>query len=122
MPSFFGNSTSWLRLAPPDILFRLGALAAGNLVLFWLPIYYWTTYQGSGDERDGGVLFPSLGFCPVSWVLGGICFLQVWRTPQPVSPRYRLAYRLGATLLMLVVLSTLVAFARFFIRMSGDRV
>src|SRR5690349_4831445 len=66
MPSFFGTSTSWLRLAPPDILFRLGALAAGNLVLFWLPIYYWTTYRGSGDERDGGLLFPSLGFCPVS--------------------------------------------------------
>ncbi|HSY43336.1 MAG TPA: hypothetical protein VK811_05455, partial [Candidatus Acidoferrum sp.] len=45
---------NWKKITPADILFRLGALAACDLVQCWLPIYYWTTYTPSGDERDGG--------------------------------------------------------------------
>src|SRR5437870_13006410 len=51
---------SWTNLAPPDILFRLASLGALILVLYWLPIYYWTTYTPSGDERDRGLLFYSI--------------------------------------------------------------
>ncbi|MEY2466686.1 MAG: hypothetical protein QOD03_1207 [Verrucomicrobiota bacterium] len=107
---------SWMRLAPPDILFRLASLATLNLVLYWLPIYYWTTYTPSGDDRDGGVLSFSMLFCPVSWVLGGLCYAQVWRVRQTV--RHQAAFYVASSLLLLVVLSTLIPQVQFYVRMS----
>ena len=107
---------SWTRLAPPDILFRLASLAALNLVLYWLPIYYWTTYTPSGDDRDGGVLFYSMVVCPVSWVLGAFCYAQAWRIRETV--RHRAAFYAASSLLLLVVLSTLIPQVQFYIRMS----
>src|SRR5258705_9775 len=78
MPNLATSSSSpfyrWWHLAPPDILFRLASLTVLNLVLYWMPIYYWTTYQSCGDDRDGGVLFPSMVLCPLSWILGGFCY------------------------------------------------
>src|SRR5688500_13343710 len=65
---------SWTKPAAPDILFRLASLAALDLVLYWRPIYYWTTYSPSGDDRDGGLLFYAMAFCPVSWILVGLCY------------------------------------------------
>lgn len=112
---------SWTRLAPPDILFRLASLAALNLILYWLPIYYWTTYTPSGDDRDGGVLFYSMVFCPMSWVLGGLCYVQVWRVHQTISARYRVAFYVACSLLLLVILSTLVPQVRFYISISQFR-
>ena len=77
IPNYTTSSPSpfyrWWHLAPADILFRLASLAALNLVLYWMPIYYWTTYQPSGDERDGGVLGPAMVLSPLSWILGGFC-------------------------------------------------
>ena len=107
---------SWTRLAPPDILFRLASLAALNLALYWLPIYYWTTYTPSGDDRDGGVLFYSMAFCPVSWVLGGLCYAQTWRVRETVG--HREAFYVASSLLLLVVLSTLIPQVQFYVRMS----
>lgn len=107
---------SWVRLAPPDILFRLASLAALNLVLYWLPIYYWTTYTPSGDERDGGVLFYSMGFCPVSWLLAGLCYAQAWRIRHSV--RHRVPFYFASSVLLLVVLSTVIPQVQFYFRMS----
>jgi len=107
---------SWTVLAPPDILFRLTFLAALNLVLYWLPIYYWTTYTPSGDDRDGGVLFFSMAACPVSWVLGGICYVHAWRVRRTI--RRRVAFYVVSSILLLVVLSTLIPQIQFYVRMS----
>jgi hypothetical protein len=107
---------SWRRPAPPDILFRLAFLAALNLVLYWLPIYYWTTYPPSGDDRDGGVLFFSMAVCPVSWVLGGLCYIQAWRVRQTVQ--YRVGFYVASSVLLLIVLSTLIPQAQFYLRVS----
>ena len=122
IPNYSTSSPSglhyWRRPAPPDILFRLAALAALNLVLYWMPIYYWTTYAPSGDERDGGVLFPSMLICPLSWILGGLWYAEVWRHHQLVSPRYRAAFQITSALLLLVVLSTIIPQVQFYVRMS----
>lgn len=108
----------WWRLAPPDIVFRLAALAAMNLVIYWMPIYYWTTYEPSGDERDGGVLLPSMLLCPLTWILAGVCYIQVWRCWRSVAPRYRTAFHVVSVLLLLTVLSTLIPQVQFYVRMS----
>jgi hypothetical protein len=105
---------SWRRLAAPDILFRLASLAALNLVLYWLPIYYWTTYTPSGDDRDGAVLFYALGFCPVSWVLGGLCYAQAWRIYQTVQ--YRAGFYAASSLFLLAVFSTLIPMIKLYAR------
>jgi len=109
---------SWWRLAPPDVLFRLTSLAAVNLVLYWMPIYYWTTYESCGDDRDGGVLFPSMVFCPLTWILGGFCYSQVWRSSADISRRYRILFQLVSALLFLAVLSTLIPQVLFYLRVS----
>lgn len=111
-------SYRWWRLAPPDIIFRLASLAAINLVLYWMPVYYWTTYEPSGDERDGGVLFPSMLLCPLTWILAGLCYAQVWCRWRSVAPRYRIAFHCVSVLLLLTVLSTLVPQVQFYVRMS----
>jgi hypothetical protein len=108
----------WWRLAPPDIVFRLAALAALNLVLYWMPVYYWTTYEPSGDERDGGLLFPSMLFCPLSWVLAGLCYVQVWRPWHGVFPRYRVAFQIVSAILLVAALSTVIPQLQFYLRMS----
>ena len=108
----------WWQLAPPDILFRLAFLAAVNLMLYWIPVYYWTTYQSCGDDRDGGVLFPSMLFCPLSWILGGFCYSQVWRSSVRVSREYRIPFHLASALLFLCVLSTLIPQVIFYARAS----
>jgi hypothetical protein len=114
MPSFFDRSRRWRHLSPQDILFWLGFLAALDVVLFWLPLWYWTTYEPGGDDRSGMLLFPAMAVCPVSWVLGTICFWQVWRRHEALSPSSRLASRAAATAFMLVIFSTFVMFVRFF--------
>lgn len=108
----------WWQLAPPDILFRLGSLAAVNLVLYWMPIYYWTTYQPCGDDRDGGVLFPAMAFCPLSWILAGFCYSQVWRSSVQVPRQYRIPFHLASAFLFLCVLSTLIPQVMFYARVS----
>jgi hypothetical protein len=109
---------SWTRLAPADILFRLAWLGALNLILYWLPVFYWTTYTPSGDERDGGVLFYSMAFCPASWVLGVLCYAQVWRARFAVSRRYRLGFCIASSMLLMVILSTCIPQVSAYVRMS----
>jgi hypothetical protein len=112
LPNYTSASPSglltWTKLAPSDIVFRLASLAALNVVLYWLPVYYWTTYTPCGDDRDGMVLIYSDAFCPVSWILGGLCYAQIWRRNQEVASRYRLPFQFGSTLLLLIILSTVV--------------
>ena len=105
----------WTNLAPPDILFRLASLAAANLVLYWLPIYYSSTYAPSDDDRSGFVLIPSIAFCPVSWVLGALCYVQVWQCRQAVPTRYKLPFWIITSMLLLVILSTIIGQARLYI-------
>jgi hypothetical protein len=108
----------WRRLAPPDIIFRLASLAAINIVLYWMPVYYWTTYEPCGDDRDGSVLFPSMFLCPVTWVLAVLCYAQVWRCWRSIAPRYRMAFHCTSVLLLLTALSTLIPQAEFYVRIS----
>lgn len=112
----------WWQLAPPDVLFRLAFLAAVNLVLYWLPIYYWTTYQPCGDDRDGGVLFPSMAICPLSWIVAGFCYSQVWRSSLRVSHSSRIPFHLASAILFLTVLSTLIPQVLFYVSISHFRV
>lgn len=111
--------STWTRLAPSDIVFRLASLAAANLVLYWLPIYYSSTYTPSEDDRGGFALLPSIAFCPISWVLGILCYVQAWRGCQIVSPRYRVAFCITTSMLLLVILSTLIPQVRLFIEMCS---
>lgn len=111
----------WWDLAPPDILFRLASLAAVNFILYWMPIYYWTTYQPCGDDRDGGVLFPSMLLCPLSWILGGFCYSQVWRSSARIPRPYRILFHLGSALLFFGVLSTLIPQVLFYVSSSRFR-
>ncbi len=104
---------SWSRLAPADILFRLASLAALNVVLYWLPIYYWTTYEPSGDERDGDVLFFSMVVCPITWILGVFCYGQAWRNRETFH--HSTPIRVTASLLLLTVLSTLIPQVKFYV-------
>jgi hypothetical protein len=110
LPAVRGTSMRWWHLTPQDILFWLASFAALDLVVFWLPVFYFTTYEGSSDGNEGVLMFPATGICPASWVVGGICFWQVWRRHPALAPRHRLALRLVATLLMLIILSTLADF------------
>lgn len=102
------KGVSWLKPSPADILFCLASLAAMNLTMYWLPIYYWTTYTSCGDDRDGGLLFPALVFCPFSWILGVIFYIQVWRQDLAPLSKHCWAFRVAASTLLLVVLSTVV--------------
>jgi hypothetical protein len=104
----------WTKLSPPDILFRLATLAALNLVMYWFPIYYYTTYTHTNDDRAGGELVLSEVFCPVSWIIGAFCYAQAWRAYRMVSPRYRVAFHIAAALLFLLILSTLGPYIRFY--------
>jgi len=98
-----------LRISPQDIVFRLGVLAVFSIGLFWFPIYYWSTYESSGDERDYIVGLFAFLYCPISWVLGAKYYVHVWRRDTQVL--HRVAFRVTCSLLLVIILSTLVAFA-----------
>jgi hypothetical protein len=106
------------RTKPQDSMFRLGLLAGLILVSYWLPIYYWSTYPPSGDDRDGGLLLPGVAFCPVAWLLGGISIAQAWLQSESLSSRDRRAFRFCAVMLMLVVLSPLPFIVLFMARIA----
>jgi hypothetical protein len=114
------NLGSWLRLPPRDILFRLGVLAAVNVVLFWIPALYARKY---GAEAFGGICFAVI-VCPVSWVLAGLAYPQAWRRsaagPLPRQGLPRILFRVVATLLALVVFSTFFLFAVGVIRAAME--
>jgi hypothetical protein len=105
--AFPSGFLSWRKLAPPDILFRLAFLAALNLLLYWVPIYYWSTYEDS-DDRSGFVLMYALAFCPVSWILAVLCYIQACRSHSSLSARSRPAFFIVSSLLLLIVLSTVI--------------
>ena len=117
-PKIRGDLTAWLHLRPMDIVFRLAALAGIDTVLFWLPIWYWTTYQPSNDDRAGIVLVFAVMFCPTSWILGVMCYMQVWTRCREVEPRYRSVFTIGTTLLFAIIFSTFLAFVVFFVKLA----
>ena len=104
-----GKGDLTLRISPQDIVFRLGVLAMFSIGLFWFPIYYWSTYEPSGDERDYIVGLFAFLYCPISWVLGAKYYVRVWKCDTQV--RRRVAFRVTCTILFVIILSTLVAFA-----------
>ena len=104
-----GKGDLTLRISPQDIVFRLGVLAMFSIGLFWFPIYYWSTYEPSGDERDYLVGLFAFLYCPISWVLGAKYYVRVWKWDTQV--RRRVAFRVTCTILFVIILSTLVAFA-----------
>lgn len=105
------------KAATPDILLRLGALAAINLVLCWLPIYYRTTYAPSGDDRDGFVLFPAMLICPISWGIGIFDFARGWKVGGKLSSSRRFAFFIASLVFLLAILSTAIALAPIYRRM-----
>ena len=92
----------------PDILLRLGFLSALNVVLYWLPVFYWTTYRSHADDLSRMLLIFALVICPLSWILGFVCYVQFWRIYRTASTRSRLAYCWAASLLFVVILSTVI--------------
>lgn len=113
VPNFSTASSSepasWRKPSPPDTLFRLAFLAALNLVLYWMPIYYWTTYPAGDDDRSGFALMYALAFCPVSWILGVVYYIQAWRNRSSSrSARSRNAFLIPCSLLLVIILSTLI--------------
>ncbi len=81
-----------------------------------MPVYYWTTYEPCGDDRDGGVLFPAIVLCPLSWVLAVVCYVQVWQTRRVTSRGWRMAFYILTSLLVALSLSTALPEIRFYAR------
>lgn len=109
--STFSEGTARSHHSPGHLVFELAVLAAFTLELFWLPIFYWTTYESCGDDRDGFVLLPGLLFCVVGCMLGPARYVQAWRRSREISARYRLPFQATCTTLLAVALSPLLMIA-----------
>jgi hypothetical protein len=101
-------------------LFRLAFFAALNLVLYWMPIYYWTTYPAGDDDRSGMLLFYADGVCPVTWILGILYYSQAWRAHPFPNGRRRAAFYIISSLLLLIILSTVIPQVKFHIEISRE--
>lgn len=106
---------------PGDIAFFLAVLAALVLETFWLPIYYWSTYEPCGDDRDGGLLFYGILFFLAGLILSPIRYGQVWIRMQELSPPYRIPFQAVCTILMLIVFSPLFAIVFGVLRANGRK-
>jgi len=96
-------------LSPADIVFRLATLAALNLLLFWYPVYYFTTYESGPDGREGLILIHLFWLCPASWVCGPYWYFQAWRRCHVL--RSPIIFRAVCTILLMIVMSTTVYLA-----------
>jgi hypothetical protein len=93
-------------LPPQDIVFRLAALAAFNMILFWLPIYYMARHD-EPDDRRGIILIVPLTVCLVACFPTSKLYVQAWRRELPV--RFRIAFLITCTILAMIDFSPLTA-------------
>ena len=77
-----------------------------------MPIYFWTTYEPTGDGRDGVLLIFGKYFCPTSWVVGLVCFVQTYRSGMVMSLRKRVVFWRVAFIPLAAIFSTLLPVTR----------
>ena len=114
------KSTVKVQRSPAYLVLQLAVLAVGVMALFWLPVIYWATYEPSGDERDGPLLFPGLLFCIVACLLSPGLYLCAWRRSREM-PQHQLSICAASSALLLISFSPLLLISYRLLTLVGKK-
>lgn len=106
-------------IAPSVLIFQLWAMAVLDTILYWVPIYYWSTYDPGNDDRSGPILFFAVVCCPFTWILALVCLVQTYRSGMALPFRQRVAVWAGSLVPLFAIYSTLPPLADKVLPMAG---